>query len=124
MKPLLAVAVTALSLAASAAAQPPTTVAPIQLYSYGYNPNPIVLRAGVPVTLVFQNVSGNGHTFKAQAFFQSARILAGMPHEGEVHVKPRQSMSVTLVPTRGTYPVHCSHFFHDQLGMHTAIYVR
>jgi hypothetical protein len=33
-------------------------------------------------------------------------------------------MSVTLVPARGTYPVHCSHFMHDQLGMHSVIYVR
>lgn len=124
MKPLLAIAAAGLSLAASPAAQKPTTVVPVQLYSYGYAPSPIVLRAEVPVTLVFQNVSGKGHTFKAQAFFRSARIIAGMVHEGEVHLKPHQSMSVTLVPTRGSYPVHCSHFFHDQLGMHTTLYVR
>jgi len=124
MKLLFAIAAAGLSLAASPAARSPTTVVPVQLYSFGYNPQPIVLRAGAPVTLVFQNVSGTGHTFKAQAFFASARMLAGMAHEGEVHVMPHQSMSVTLIPARGTYPVHCSHFFHDQLGMHTAIYVQ
>ena len=123
MKLLLAIAAAGISVAASPA-QKPATVVPVQLYSYGYAPSPIVLRAGSPVTLVFQNVSGKGHSFKAEAFFRSARILAGMPHEGEVHLKPHQSMSVTLVPARGTYPVHCSHFFHDQLGMHTAIYVQ
>lgn len=123
MKPALLL-VAALALAAPAAAKRPTNVVPIQLYSFGYAPNPIVLRAGVPVTMVFQNVSGSGHTFKAQAFFQSAQMLSGMTHQGEVHVMPHQSMSVTLVPARGTYPVHCSHFMHDQLGMHTLIYVQ
>ena len=123
MKPLLAV-VAALALAVPAAAQRPTTVVPIVLYSYGYAPSPIVLRAGVPVTMVFTNRSGKGHTFKAQAFFASARIQSGAVHDGEIHLKEGQSMSVTLVPALGAFPVHCSHFFHDQLGMRTTLYVR
>ena len=114
----------ALVIAAPAAAQVPTAVVPIQLFSYGYTPSPISLRAGEPVTLQFRNVSNKGHTFKAQAFFRSARILSGMPHDGEIHLKPGESASVSLVPQRGTYPVHCSHFFHDQLGMHTTLYVQ
>lgn len=124
MKPLLAIATAALAVAVPAAAQKPTNVVPIALYSYGFAPSPIVLRAGVPVTMVFTNRSGQGHTFKAQAFFASARIVSGMVHEGEIHLKGGQSTSVTLIPARGTYPVHCSHFFHDQLGMHTALYVQ
>ncbi|MGN6155063.1 MAG: cupredoxin domain-containing protein [Sphingomicrobium sp.] len=118
------VLVAAIALAAPAVAQNPTNVVPIQLYSYGYTPSPIVLRAGVPVTLVFNNLSGIGHTFKAPAFFASARMLSGMTMAGEVHVMPHKSMSVTVIPARGTYEVHCSHFFHDQLGMHTLIYVQ
>lgn len=110
--------------AAPAAAQPPTTIVPIQLYSFGYSPNPISLRAGAPVTLVFTNTAGIGHSFKAPGFFASARILSGMTMGGEVHLMPHQSMSVTLIPARGTYPVHCSHFFHSQLGMNAVIYVR
>ena len=39
-------------------------------------------------------------------------------------VMPHQSMSVTLVPARGTYEVHCGHFMHTQLGMHSVIYVQ
>jgi plastocyanin len=116
--------IAAFVLAAPAAAQKPTTVVPIQLYSFGYAPSPITLRSGEPVTLVFKNVSGIGHTFKAPAFFQSARIISGMSHEGEIHVMGHQSLSVTLVPASGTYPVHCSHFMHDQMGMHTTIYVQ
>jgi len=121
------VPVLALSLAAtaSAAANTPTSVVPIQLYSYGYNPNPIVLRAGHPVTLVFNDVSGSGHEFKAPEFFHAAKIVSGqVDEEGSIELKAHQSMSVTLVPARGTYHVHCGHFFHDQLGMHSWLYVQ
>ena len=104
MKPLFAAAAAALSLAIPAGAQKPTTVVPIQLHSFGYAPEPIVLRSGRPITLVFNNVSGIGHSFKAQAFFASARMLSGMTHDGEIHVKPGGSASVTLIPARGTYP--------------------
>jgi plastocyanin len=51
-------------------------------------------------------------------------MMSGMTMQGEVHVMPHKSMSVTVIPARGTYPVHCSHFFHDQLGMHSVIYVQ
>lgn len=119
------VLVAALALAAPAAAQKPTTVVPIQLYSYGYAPGPITLRADVPVTLVFTDVAGKGHEFKAPAFFHNARIISGdVEEEGSVDLKAGQSQSVTLVPARGTYEAHCGHFFHDQLGMHTLIYVQ
>jgi plastocyanin len=124
MKLTLAIAA-ACALAAPAAAQKPTNVVPIQLYSYGYAPSPIVLRAGVPVTLVFTDVAGTSHEFKSPAFFHNARIVSGdIEAEGSVDLKPHQSMSVTLVPARGTYEVHCGHFFHDQLGMHSLIYVQ
>jgi uncharacterized cupredoxin-like copper-binding protein len=124
MRPLFATATIALALAVPAAAKTPTTVVPVVLYSYGYVPNPIVLNSGQAVTLVFTNRSNAGHSFKSPAFFGSARLVSGRVHEGEIHLKPGQSTSVTLVPTRGTYKVHCSHFMHDQLGMHTRLYVR
>jgi plastocyanin len=117
--------IAALVLAAPAAAQQPTTVLPIKLYSFGYAPSPLVLRAGVPVTMVFTDVAGTGHEFKAPRFFHSARILAGdVEEDGAVELRGHQSMSVTLVPAHGTYPVHCGHFMHDQLGMHSVIYVQ
>ena len=115
------------SLTAAAAASPSpqaTAVVPVQLYSFGYAPNPVVLRAGVPVTLVFTNRAGIGHEFKAVEFFRASKIVAGSPAEGEIDLKPGQSASVTLVPVRGAYHVHCGHFFHPQLGMTSMIYVR
>lgn len=130
MKTLLALTAAAAAVGLAPVSAQTTAGAPaaqtyrIELYSYGYRPDPIQLRAGVPVTMVFTNTSGIGHSFKSQAFFRTAQIRSGMVHDGEVHVMPHHSMSVTLVPARGTYPVHCSHFFHDQLGMHTYIYVQ
>jgi plastocyanin len=122
MRAIPAVAAALAALAVPAAAQRPSTVIPIALYSFGYGPSPIQLRAGTPATLVFTNRSNIGHEFKAPEFFRAARILSGSP-AGEIDLKGGQSASVTLVPAAGTYPVHCGHFMHTQMGMRTAIVV-
>lgn len=124
MKSLIAAAsLFLLAPAASLSAAEPQTYS-IRLYSFGFQPEPIVLRAGVPVTLVFTNSAGMGHEFSARGFFRSSRIISGaISPEGSVELGKRQSASVTLVPARGTYEAHCGHFMHKQLGMQTIIYV-
>jgi plastocyanin len=116
-------AVAALSLLAGspAAAQPAAQT--ILLYSHGYSPNPIQLRAGRPVTLTFVNRSGKGHDFTARSFFANSRIVSGRVAGGEVGLGPGQSRTVTLVPRSGRYKVHCSHFLHKQLRMKGTIVV-
>jgi len=104
-----------------AAAQP--AVQTIALWSYGYSPRPIHLKAGRPVRLVFVNRSGNGHDFTARAFFARSRILSGDVRGGKVELRARQSKTVTLVPAAGTYEVHCTHFLHTQRGMTDTIVV-
>lgn len=122
MKIPFALAAAALALGAPASSNP-ATVVPTALYSFGYSPAPISLRAGVPVTLAFTNRSGVSHEFKADEFFRSAKIESGNVAGGEIDLKPGETASVTLVPAAGSYPVHCGHFFHTQMGMHTTIYV-
>ena len=118
-------AAAALGLAATASAQPVAAPAyTIDLYSYGYRPDPIVLQAGRPVTLTFVNRAGKGHDFTARRFFASSRILSGNVVGGEVGLGPGQSRSVTLIPTPGRYGVHCGHPFHSMLGMKGDIVVR
>ena len=115
-----------LLLCAGAAASQPVA-APgqsIALYSYGYNPDPIVLTAGKAVTLNFVNRSGGGHDFTAKKFFGSARIISGNVTHGEVDLSGGRSASVTLVPAKGRYKVHCGHPFHKMLGMTGDILVR
>lgn len=119
---LAAVAVLALSVAAPAAAQPATVR--IAVWSFGFSPQPIQLRAGRPVTMVFENRSGSGHDFTAPAFFRQATITAGSVKDGEIELKPHETRTVTLIPARGTYQAHCSHFLHKQLGMSAYIYVQ
>ena len=117
---LAAAAALSLLMAAPIGAQPAQYV--VQVWSFGFAPHPIQLAAGRPVTLTFINRSGSSHDFTAPGFFQHARILSG-PRDDEVELGPHQTKSVTLIPARGTYQAHCSHFMHKQLGMNDYIFV-
>lgn len=118
-------AAAALALLGSAGhSQTAPPVRTVQLYSYGYNPDPIVLTAGKPVTLNFVNRAGKGHDFTAPRFFTSSKILAGNVGKGEVELRAGESASITLVPTAGRYKVHCGKPFHKALGMSGDIIVR
>jgi uncharacterized cupredoxin-like copper-binding protein len=103
------------------AASPPGQT--IAVWSFGFAPNPIRLAAGQPITLTLQNRSGSSHDFTAKQFFTSSRIIAGGAPEGEIELKPYETKSITLIPRAGTYKAHCSHFFHEPLGMSDTIVV-
>jgi plastocyanin len=120
-KRLAATAALAFAFTAPTAAQP--AAVRIAVWSFGFAPNPIQLKSGVPVTLVFENRSGSSHDFTAPGFFQHARMTAGAAREGEIELGPHETKSITLIPSRGTYQAHCSHFLHKQLGMNDYIYV-
>lgn len=120
---ILAGALGLAALAVPASSQPPTPAVTINLSSYRYSPNPIYLAGGVPVRLIFVNRSGKTHDFSAGSFFRSARILSGAVANGEVMLRGGQSAVVTLVPARGTYPVHCTRPFHKMFGMKSTIIV-
>jgi plastocyanin len=117
---LAALAACSLVISASAVAQPAQVT--VRVWSFGFAPNPIRLAAGQPVTLTFVNESGSSHDFTAPGFFQHARIVSGAAGN-EVELKPHETKSITLVPVRGTYQAHCSHFMHKQMGMNDYIIV-
>lgn len=96
----------------------------IHLFSFGYDPKPIVLEAGKPVTLTFVNRSKSSHDFTAKKFFASSRMVSGDAPGGEIDLDGGQSRSVTLVPAAGQYKVHCGHTMHSLMGMQTDIIVR
>ena len=123
MRPTFLLAAAALA-AGPTAAQPTPPVQTVALFSYGYAPQVISLVAGRPVTLQFINRSRNGHDFTAREFFRSSRILAGRADGGEVELRGGRNASVTLIPARGRYPVHCSHTFHKMFGMQGKIIVQ
>ena len=122
--PLSRVAVAAVIvflIAAPAAAQPAART--IDVRSYAFNPKPIVLSAGRPVTLTFTNQSGSSHDFTAKEFFAASTITAGSASEGEIELRPYETKRITLIPRTGTYHAHCSHFMHAFLGMTDQIIV-
>lgn len=110
-----------LSIGAPVIAQPAAQT--ILVWSYGFSPHPIHLAAGRRVTLYIVNRSGSGHDFTAGQFFANATIISGDARDGEVELGPHETRSVTLIPRAGTYPAHCSHFFHKQMGMSDEIIV-
>ena len=112
---LSAAAALSLLLAAPAAAQPAQLV--VQIWSFGFAPNPIHLAAGKPVTVTFTNRSGSSHDFKAPGFFQRSAIISGAIDGDQVELGPHETKTITLVPRAGTYQAHCSHFLHEQMGM-------
>ena len=114
---LASAAVLSFLTAAPAASEPAAPSATIGLYSYGFLPTPIHLRAGQRVTLVFVNQSRHGHDFTAPQFFASSAIAAGAAPGGRIALRGHESKSVTLTPRAGTYAVHCTHFLHSSMGM-------
>ena len=106
-----------------AVSKPPSARATIILESHRYAPAPIYLAGGVRTRLIFINRAGKTHDFTAREFFGTSRILAGRVVRGEVSVPPGRSRVVDLIPTRGTYKVHCSEFGHRLLGMSTMVIV-
>ncbi len=118
---LAALAALSLVSVTPAVAQPAAMT--IYLWNYNYAPKPIYLRAGRPVTLTFVNRARGSHDFAARAFFANSRIMSGMVMDGMVDLRGGEVKRVTLVPRRGTYEVHCTHFMHSFFGMKDAIIV-
>lgn len=95
----------------------------IQVWSFGFAPNPVHLAAGRPVILTFVNLSTSSHDFSAPGFFEHASFAAGSVPLKEIELKPHETKSVTLTPAAGSYEAHCSHFMHKQMGMSDVILV-
>ena len=114
--------VVALIAAASAPAQPTTSV-PVTLSNFNIAPATIHLAAGQPVRLVFSNASGGGHDFTAPDFFARASGVSGPVAHGEVELAGHATATVSLIPARGTYKAKCTHFAHKMMGMSATIIV-
>ena len=123
MSRFLAAAFVALAIVAAPAAAAPKARATVTLTSHRFTPSPIYLAGGVPVQLILHNRAGKTHDFTARQFFRASRLLRGRARGGEVRLGAGRSAVIDLVPTRGTYKVHCGEFGHKMLGMSTIIIV-
>ncbi|HEV2044538.1 MAG TPA: cupredoxin domain-containing protein [Sphingomicrobium sp.] len=123
MRRFLSVAFASLFILAAPAEAAPKARATIILTSHRFTPAPIYLAGGVPVRLILVNRAGRTHDFTAPQFFRASRFLRGRAPGGEVRLAAGRSAVVDLVPSRGTYKVHCGEFGHKLLGMSTMIIV-
>lgn len=118
---------TCLVLMPVAAAAAPSTGTSVELSNFKFAPSDVVLRAGVPTVLRLTNNGGGGHSFAAPAFFAAARVdpsSALLVHDGKVEVPGHATVSISLTPAAGRYPLRCSHSLHSAFGMKGVITVR
>jgi uncharacterized cupredoxin-like copper-binding protein len=123
MGPLLLAALVPLP----AAAQTPA-VLEVQLSSFRFTPNPILLEAGRPLVLRLVNDGKGGHDFTAATFFAAAAVAPAdraWIRNGSVEVPGRQVRELRLTaPSPGTYKLKCTHTLHKAFGMSGEIIVR
>jgi uncharacterized cupredoxin-like copper-binding protein len=92
----------------------------VGLSDFEFTPDQLTLRAGQPVRLILSNTGSGKHDFSAPAFFAAAAFRPGgtPPIAGKVSLAGNQKVEVDLVPgTPGQYPLDCTEFLHDMLGM-------
>lgn len=106
-----------------AARSPDITTVTIAESNFAIAPTVIHLPAGVPVRLLFTNASGSSHDFSAPEFFRQAQLVSDPVGGGEIDVPRHGQASVVLVPKKGSYRAHCSHFGHAMFGMKATILV-
>ena len=104
-----------------------TSLVNISLTNYAFTPKTIILKAGTAYHLHFINSGSKDHNFSAPEFFAASAVAAedeAKVKKGLVDLKNGQSVDVTVTPSRaGTYPVECTHFMHEAMGMHGSITV-
>jgi uncharacterized cupredoxin-like copper-binding protein len=120
MKTLSYFAAAALLLVAPASAETAKRV-DITLANFSFTPAAIVLKAGQPVTLHFENKGSGGHDFTAPQFFKAANMDAAtrakLGKKGRIELDGGTSADVMLTPKVGSYKVKCGHFLHAGFGM-------
>jgi plastocyanin len=113
------------SIAGAASGQPAARV--VEMTNFKFAPSQIELTANTPVTLQLRNDASGGHSFTAPAFFAAARVdPASVKYiqAGRVEVPSHQTVTISLVPAAGQYPLKCSHTLHSAFGMNGTIIVR
>ena len=97
----------------------------VSLTEFSFQPSRLTFAANRPYVLRLRNTGTGGHNFVAPAFFQSAAFRDAPPPAGTVELARGETKEIALVPLRpGEYPLECTHFLHELLGMTGQISVR
>jgi uncharacterized cupredoxin-like copper-binding protein len=92
----------------------------VKLSDFDFVPGDLTFAAAQPVKLVLVNDGSGVHDFSAPAFFAAASLRQGSaaPAGGKVSVAKSRSTEIDLVPgAAAEYPLTCTEFLHDMLGM-------
>ena len=92
----------------------------VGLSDFEFTPDHLTLHAGQPIRLMLSNTGSGKHDFSAPAFFAASTFKMGgtPPIAGKVSLAGNQKAEIDLVPgTPGQYPLDCTEFLHDMLGM-------
>jgi len=92
----------------------------VKLTDFDFLPSDLTFDSSQPVKLMLVNDGSGRHDFSAPAFFAASALRAGStgPAGGKISVDKGQSAEIDLVPgTPGTYPLTCTEFLHEMLGM-------
>jgi uncharacterized cupredoxin-like copper-binding protein len=92
----------------------------VKLTDFDFTPSDLTFEAAQPVKLVLANDGSGVHDFSSPAFFAAASLRQGSmaPAGGKVSVAKGQSAEIDLVPgAPAKYPLTCTEFLHDMLGM-------
>ena len=92
----------------------------VTLSSFDFAPAELRLPSGEMIHLILVNDSSGGHDFSAPEFFAAAKVdpqSAKWIRRGKVEVPSGKSVTIKLVPAKGTYRLKCSHFAHAMMGM-------
>lgn len=98
----------------------------VLLRPFGFEPRVIRLEAGRPVRLRFVNSGQASLSFRAPAFFASARLRprdAGLGSSGVLRLAPGERRTIALVPVAGRYRVRSGNLVHRLRGMSGEIVV-
>jgi uncharacterized cupredoxin-like copper-binding protein len=110
-----------------AALAQPTTIN-VELSEYKFAPMQLTLDHGQAYVLHLTNSGGKAHDLSAKNFFQTVALATGSAvkvKNGAVDLDAGESVDVALTPQKpGTYEMHCTHPFHEMLGMKGQIVVR
>lgn len=116
------------SLAATSVPAQSPAVVNVQLSSFKFTPNDIVLKHGQAYVLRLTNISDGGHDFVSEAFFGAANVAPSdrrLIIEGGVEIPSGQAIDIHLTAPAapGNFKLKCSHTFHKTFGMSGTIRV-
>jgi plastocyanin len=78
--------------------------------SYAFRPNKIAIKAGQPVDLMVNNLSGTTHNLTVLNT-KGFKVV-------DVDIPPHTTRKASFIPIEpGKYKFYCDTFFHDTLGM-------